>query len=71
MANLKNFPAKRTLIEVASASVTYVGKHFGAHNAPTSDSLWTVQRINVVGSLTDIQVIENVSWDNRASLGWV
>jgi hypothetical protein len=60
-----------TLIDEASATVTYIGK--AAIATATSASSWQISKLTVSGSITSITwadgnaTYDNV-WDNRASL---
>ena len=61
----------KTLIDEASATVTYVG--VAAPNALTSVAVWRIQKIVVSGTVTSIlwadgnNKFDNI-WDDRASL---
>lgn len=71
-------PQMKTKIDAASSSTTYVG-HAG-NGSLSSDAVWRIQRITVIGTVTTIEwagvtksdgvyygTFENV-WDNRTSL---
>jgi hypothetical protein len=58
-----------TRIDEASATLTYVGKSYlGAADA---DSVWTIQKISVSGSVTTITWATAVSWTGRAGHTYV
>lgn len=62
--------ALETLIDVASATVTYVGK--AAPNTATSAASWQIKKIDSTTNPTSIKFADGVTsftkvWDNRAT----
>ena len=63
----------KTAVDVASASVTYVGK--AAAGSATSSAVWSISKLEVTGNVTlktsaDGDFLFNNIWDNRASLSY-
>lgn len=61
----------KTLIDEASATITYVGK--ASTSALTSNAVWQIMKMETSGSITTISYADGNSefdniWDNRASL---
>ena len=63
----------KTIIDEASATVTYVGK--ASTSALTSNAVWQILKMETSGSITIISYADGDSefnniWDNRASLSY-
>lgn len=67
-------PATATRLEVASSTITYVGK--ATAGTATSTAIWQIQRLTSTagGNLTieyaDGNILYDNVWDNRASLSY-
>jgi hypothetical protein len=62
-----------TLLDEASASVTYIGK--AKIGSPSASALWQIQKMSVSGNVTSITWADGDSlfnniWDDRAGLSY-
>jgi hypothetical protein len=55
--------------DTSDAQPTYIGVHYGSHNATTTADEWTIYKFTYSGTeITRIQKVEKKAWTNRAGL---